>query len=158
MQHPSSVLFPKLCELESGSATDVRRHGTWAWGSTSMQAYPAGLFPRPLLQTRAHICSPSGRAEEPDECSGKGSLSVGIIGLAWTAKPSSQAQISGETQPSGLPVREASGLDFQIPESSLLGLTLCLISLQGPLMNRYWICFEKDKTLNERQCWPWQWA
>lgn len=95
-------------------------------------AYTLHLPYNPGLTSAAHLAGLRSPVHNP----GKGSLSVGISGLTWTASLSSQAKISGETQPSGLLVREAAGLDFQIPESSLLGPILPLTSLQGPLMNR----------------------
>lgn len=95
-------------------------------------------FPWTPLQPRAHICSPSGWAEKPRPPSGERKSLCGYFSPdPDNLTPSSQAKIRGETQPNGLLVREASGLDFQIPESSLLGPMLRLTSLQGPLMNRW---------------------
>lgn len=87
-------------------------------------AHSLGLPCNPELTSAAHLAG----LRSPVHSQGKGGLSVGSSGLAWAASPSSQAKISGETQPSGLLVREASDLDFQIPESSLLESILCLTS------------------------------
>lgn len=85
---------------------------------------------------------------------------MGISGLAWTAEPSSPVKVTGETPLRGLLVRAASGLDFQIPESSLLGPILCLTSLQGTLMNKRdnWPSLKKIKHRIKRLCWPQPWV
>lgn len=116
-------------------------HGTDSSAGPGLGASHArgSVWPVPSAPCSPELTSAAHLAElrSPGQDRGKGSLSVGVSGPAWTAYPSSQAKISGETQPSGPLVREASsGLDFQIPESSRLGPILCLTSLQGPLMNR----------------------
>ena len=56
-------------------------------GWHSRQGAESCLFPWPPSKPGAHICSPSGWVEKPVHRQGKGSLSVGISGLTWTASP-----------------------------------------------------------------------
>lgn len=101
-------------------------------GKGPSPVYFPSLPCNPELTSAAHLAG----LRSPVYRQGKGSLSVGISGLTWTASPRPPRPRSVEKfSPVGCLSGRLLASTFQTPESSLLGPILCLTSLQGPLMN-----------------------